>query len=186
MGTDEAVDDEAESMTPLATAEPGQVRQTVRRPAHRVSPRAPWMWLVSTAVGWLCVLVPCGAVWWFVESSRGWMGWVCGGGALWAVVHCAVMPPWRYLVHRWEVDDTAVYTLEGWFTQRSRVAPVSRIQTVDSRYGPVQRLFGLGTVQVTTASAAGPLDVDGLPRAQVEELVARLTAVTARGSGDAT
>src|SRR4051794_6032374 len=58
-----------------------------------------------------------------------WWAW-----PLWVLVllaYVAVVPSWRYLVHRWEVTDTAVYTQTGWWTRERRIAPMSRIQTVD-------------------------------------------------------
>jgi membrane protein YdbS with pleckstrin-like domain len=75
------------------------------------------------------------------------------------VVYGVVMPAWWYRVHRWEVTDTAVYASSGWFWQEWRVAPMSRIQTVDTKRGPLQQLFGLSSVIVTTASAAGAITI---------------------------
>ena len=86
--------------------------------------------------------------------------------ALLVLVYAAVVPQWRYLVHRWEVTDTAVYTQTGWWARERRIAPMSRIQTVDYAEGPIARLFGLATVTVTTASAAGALQIDGLDQAR--------------------
>ena len=77
-----------------------------------------------------------------------------------AAVHAAVALP----VHRWEVTDTAVYTQTGWWRRERRIAPMSRIQTVDYVEGAISRLFGLATVTVTTASAAGALEIAGLDR----------------------
>ena len=69
------------------------------------------------------------------------------------------MPQWRYLVHRWETTETAVYTQTGWWARERRIAPMSRVQTVDYAEGAIARLFGLATVTVTTASAAGALSI---------------------------
>jgi uncharacterized protein len=96
------------------------------------------------------------------------------------------MPQWRYRVHRWEVSDTAVYTQAGWFTQERRIAPVARIQTVDTHRGPLEQLFGLSNVTVTTASAAGPLKIHGLQRGVAELLVEDLTVRTQAAGGDGT
>ena len=96
------------------------------------------------------------------------------------------MPQWRYRVHRWENTDQAVYTQTGWFTQERRIAPVSRIQTVDSEFGVLERLFGLSNVTVTTASAAGPIKIHGLRQEDANRLVAQLTSTTAATPGDAT
>jgi hypothetical protein len=47
-------------------------------------------------------------------------------------------------------------------------------------------LFRLANVTVTTASAAGPLKINGLAPADADRLVAELTRVTAQSPGDAT
>ena len=80
------------------------------------------------------------------------------------VAYVTVVPTWRYRVHRWEVTDTAVYTQTGWWSRERRIAPMSRIQTVDHAEGAIARLFGLATVTVTTASAAGALEIAGLDK----------------------
>jgi membrane protein YdbS with pleckstrin-like domain len=103
-----------------------------------------------------------------------------------ALAHAIVMPQWRYNVHRWEVAPQAVYTRAGWLYQESRIAPISRIQTVDSERGPLEQLFGLADVTVTTASAAGPLSIEGLDRATAERLVDELTTAAQATRGDAT
>jgi membrane protein YdbS with pleckstrin-like domain len=103
-----------------------------------------------------------------------------------ALAYLLVMPRWRFRVHRWETTADAVYTSQGWINQEWRVAPMSRIQTVDTERGPLQQLFGLATVTVTTASAAGALRLAGLDRAVADDLVARLTETTQATPGDAT
>jgi uncharacterized protein len=158
----------------------------LRAPAHRVSRRAIGYWTVRAAIGWL-VLVAAQVVWLIGADSLVRLREVAlvVTGVL-AVVHLAVMPQWRYRVHRWESTDTAVYTQTGWFTQERRIAPISRIQTVDSEFGVLERLFGLSNVTVTTASAAGPIKVHGLDKDTANDLVAQLTTTTAATPGDAT
>jgi membrane protein YdbS with pleckstrin-like domain len=63
---------------------------------------------------------------------------------------------------------------------------MSRIQTVDTERGPLQQLFGLATVTVTTASAAGALRLAGLDHAVADDLVEQLTETTQATPGDAT
>ena len=96
------------------------------------------------------------------------------------------MPLWRYAVHRWEVTDTAVYTQTGWWVRERRIAPMSRIQTVDHVEGVIARLFRLATVTVTTASAAGALGIEGLDRDVARRLVDELTVKADAVEGDAT
>jgi membrane protein YdbS with pleckstrin-like domain len=97
-----------------------------------------------------------------------------------------VVPQWRYRVHRWEVTETAVYTQTGWWTRERRIAPMSRIQTVDYAEGAIARLFGLASVTVTTASAAGALEIAGLDKLRARELTEELTLSADTVEGDAT
>ena len=113
-----------------------------------------------------------------------WWGWLLFALALAAYV--VVVPRWRYLVHRWEVTDTAVYTQTGWWARERRIAPMSRIQTVDHVEGALARLFGLATVTVTTASAAGALAIAGLDKDVARRLVDELTVKADAVEGDAT
>jgi len=97
-----------------------------------------------------------------------------------------VMPRWRYRVHRWEVTGQALYTRTGWFSVRWRIAPISRIQTIDSHRSLGERIFGLANVTATTASAAGPVRIHGLDRELADRLLDQLAVATGQAPGDAT
>ena len=158
---------------------------SLREPAQRVSPAARLMWTVEALVqvafptaGLIVVTGPVDAFdmpWW------GWALWVLAAAA-----YVGVVPSWRYLVHRWEVTETAVYTQTGWWARERRIAPMSRIQTVDHVEGAISRLFGLATVTVTTASAAGALAISGLDKDVARRLVDELTIKADAVEGDAT
>lgn len=167
-----------------ATAPPTEA--ALREPAYRVSPKAKPMWMLSAA---LADLFPLAALlmWVALDQGRRSVQWpVLAVVLLLSALHVGVSPFWRYRVHRWEVTGEAVYTQTGWFSQERRIAPISRVQTVDARFGPMERMFGLGTLVVTTASAAGPLHIAGLERGTVERLVADLTRITGGRHDDAT
>ncbi|MFC7383577.1 PH domain-containing protein [Sphaerisporangium rhizosphaerae] len=159
---------------------------SLRPPRHRVSRTAIWFWTVRAVLGWL-VLTAVQVAWLLLDDGdRGPHVVAFAVTAVLAVAHVAVMPWWRYKVHRWETTADAVYTQSGWLRQEWRIAPISRIQTVDSERGPLEQLFGLANVTVTTASAAGPLRVHGLGRDTARRLVDELTARTEATTGDAT
>jgi membrane protein YdbS with pleckstrin-like domain len=158
----------------------------LRPPMHRVSPRARWYWAARAAVLWIVLLVPQ-VIWWFAGGGARLPHLIVGGA--WLVLaagHLAVMPQWRYRVHRWEATGTAVYTQTGWLRQERRIAPISRVQTVDSERGPIEQLFKLANVTVTTASAAGPIKIDGLAAPDADQLVTDLTTRVGQTTGDAT
>jgi len=147
----------------------------LRAPANHVSPRARWYWAVRALLGWLLVLAAEGVVWAAVPKSPVGPAVVFVLTLVLAAAHLVVMPQWRYRVHRWETTETAVYTQSGWFSQERRIAPIARVQTVDTERGPFEQLFGLANVTVTTASAAGPLEIHGLSRDTAAALVDELT-----------
>jgi membrane protein YdbS with pleckstrin-like domain len=157
----------------------------LREPSQRVSPRARSMWRVGAAFEGaitLGVLLVVAYVW--EPFHVPW--WVTVLVALVMVAYVVVVPAWKYAVHRWEVTDTAVYTQTGWWTRERRIAPLSRIQTVDYSEGALQRLFGLASVTVTTASAAGALEIAALDRQLARQLSEDLTVKADSVPGDAT
>ncbi|MEV4441709.1 PH domain-containing protein [Streptomyces sp. NPDC049577] len=87
------------------------------------------------------------------------------------------MPAWRARVHAWELGESAVYAQSGWFWRKRRIAPLSRVQTVDTRQGPLQRRYGLATVTVTTASTAGDVRIAGICDADAHRLAERIGTV---------
>jgi hypothetical protein len=158
---------------------------TLRAPRNQVSRKAIGYWTLRALGGWL-VLTAIQIVWMVNSHATGPQVIGLLATALLATVHLIVMPRWRFRVHLWEATPEAVYTQSGWLNQERRIAPVSRIQTVDSERGPLEQLFGLANVTVTTASAAGPLKIDGLDYATAQRLVDDLTTNTQATRGDAT
>jgi uncharacterized protein len=158
----------------------------LRDPANLVSPRAITYWTVRAVPLWVLVLAGESLWLWSTPDHSGMAVVALALTVPLAAAHLVVMPRWRYRVHRWEVTDTAVYTQAGWLSQERRIAPLSRVQTVDTERGPLEQLFRLANVTVTTASAAGPLRIHGLDLVTARQLVADLTEVTGRSEGDAT
>ncbi|MDT8911634.1 PH domain-containing protein [Amycolatopsis sp. PS_44_ISF1] len=162
------------------------LRLRLRPPAHRVSRKAIAYWAASAAIAWTVVIGVQAVVVAVDDDPPSWLSVTlvisCGLGAL----HLVVMPQWRYRVHRWEVTGEAVYTQSGWVKQEWRIAPISRIQTVDIERGPIEQLFGLAELKVTTASAAGALHIEGLEHGRAVELADELTRTTQASPGDAT
>ncbi|MCV7282807.1 PH domain-containing protein [Mycolicibacterium flavescens] len=155
-------------------------------PVNRPSSKAPLVWALGAAIPWSALVL--GQIVWFVVDPR--PAWVHALAAVATVVGAAVsvlvVPWWRYRVHRWDIDGQAVYTRTGWLTQERRIAPISRVQTVDTERGPLDRLFGLANVTVTTASSAGAVRIVALDSEVADAIVARLTDIAALGEQDAT
>jgi len=155
-------------------------------PTNPPSSRAPLVWALTGAVPWLVFAVL--QLGWAVADQRlEWLHVVAVAvTALGLLVSVVIAPLWRYRVHRWDVSDQAVYTRTGWLVQERRIAPISRVQTVDTYRGPLDRLLGLANVRVTTASSAGAVHIVALDAPVADRVVAHLTDIASLGTEDAT
>jgi membrane protein YdbS with pleckstrin-like domain len=155
-------------------------------PAHPPSRKAPLVWALGAAIPWF-ILAAGQMVWFAIDSRPLWVHVLAGAvTVLGIVMFVGVVPVWRYRVHRWDVDAKAVYTRTGWLVQERRIAPISRVQTVDTERGPLDQLFGLANVTVTTASSAGAVRIVALDSDVADRVVAQLTDIAAIGAEDAT
>lgn len=169
----------------------------LREPANRVARAAIWLWAVRgllTVAGVVGILI---FVAWIVGQQTDPGGpppWVRDHawllpvvvGVLAGIPLVLVQPPYRYLVHRWEVTKDLVYTQSGWLDRRWHLIPISRIQTVDTDRGAIERLFSLATVKIHTASHAGSSSIEGLPLSVATELANSLAEQANQLRDDAT
>lgn len=178
-------------MPVISTARPAGEPVTPEFPAppgERIDPRAIGWWRAQLAV--LTVVVLAAEL--VVAGLWTWSRWpvpsglVLAGSALILVALVIVVPPAGYRIHRWEADQERVYAASGWLWREWRIAPINRVQTVDTKQGPLQRAFGLVDVTVTTASAAGPVIITGLDAERGRALVDRLAEAAGLTDQDGT
>jgi membrane protein YdbS with pleckstrin-like domain len=111
------------------------------------------------------------------------------GGAVGALFVVSLVAGWvvewgRYRSWRYGERENDLVVMRGLLFRRVSVVPYGRMQFIDVTAGPVDRLFGLATVQLHTAAAASDARIPGLLRADAEELRDRLAAVgEARATG---
>jgi membrane protein YdbS with pleckstrin-like domain len=79
---------------------------------------------------------------------------------------------WAYLER---ADDLIVR--HGLLFRQVTVVPYGRMQFIDVSAGPVDRLFGLATVQMHTAAAASDARIPGLVQAEADRLRDRLASL---------
>jgi membrane protein YdbS with pleckstrin-like domain len=82
----------------------------------------------------------------------------------------------RYRRWGYAERDEDLVVRRGYLFQRMSIVPYGRMQFIDVKAGPVERAFGLATVQLHTAAAASDALIPGLPRAEAERLRDRLTS----------
>jgi membrane protein YdbS with pleckstrin-like domain len=104
--------------------------------------------------------------------------WLAGIGLV------VVLTVWRIwvtvrAVHAWGYAerDNDLVVRHGLLIRRLSIVPYARMQYVDVTAGPLERAFGLATVQLHTAAAASDARVPGLPPEEAARLRDRLTAL---------
>ncbi len=163
-----------------------QTSISLRPPRHRVQRRAVLWWTLRSLLLTVVLAGALATVYLLWDASRPWTGPAALAVAALGLAHTAAVPSWRYAVHRWETSAEAVYASSGWFVRDWRVAPISRIQTVDTTRGPLEQLLGLSTLVVTTASSSGAVYIRGLAPADATAAADRLAEITQDTPGDAT
>lgn len=161
-------------------------QRTLRPPKNPIEKRSIWWWTLRAIIYNGPILIGLIVTYGLWEAARPWLmiGLVAVG--LYFLVNAVVAPQWRYRVHRWESTDIAVYSRTGWYVREWRVAPLSRVQTVDAVRGPLEQLMGLSTLRVTTASSYGAIIINGLDKDTANELAEQLNAIAQDIPGDAT
>jgi hypothetical protein len=126
----------------------------------------------------LAALVPA---WIFGQATAGvpvLVGTVVIGAVEWAVLRGRYRS-WGYLERE---DDLIVR--RGLLFRQVTVVPYGRMQLIDVSAGPIDRLFGLATVQLHTAAATTDARIPGLTQEEAERLRDRLAVLgEARATG---
>lgn len=112
---------------------------------------------------------------WFLWE---WAGlWIAVGVGMIVLVWGLLLIPrnWRAWGYAERADDFLV--THGVLFRKLIVVPYGRMQFVDVASGPLERRYGLATVQLHTASPATDAKVPGLPAEEAARLRDRLSAL---------
>ncbi len=114
------------------------------------------------------------AVWLLLKQSEGVTGWVNLLLAAIAVCYAAgiITPFIRYERYRYRFTDEEIDVKEGVLFVTRNVVPIERLHKISMHSGPLDRMFGLSKVVVTTAG--GDVLIRFLEQQKAEELVGHL------------
>jgi hypothetical protein len=139
-----------------------------------VSPKLITVELIARGIGVAVLLAGLGVGW---SLAPHWL-WPAGmvvvvAYGIWrSIVTVRAVRAWGYAER-----DQDLLVRHGLFIRRLSIVPYARMQFVDVTAGPLERAFGLATVQLHTAAAASDAKVPGLPPGEAARLRDRLTAL---------
>lgn len=141
---------------------------------QRLSPKYKTLKLISTAIGWPFLLVPLvvGSMLLLPEASPVWRV------VLWSSIPIALaIYIWRLsrvprVYKRWGYAERGedVYITHGLWHRSLTCVPYGRMQLVEVGAGPIERMLGLATVSMTTASPGGSITIPGLDREDAQQM----------------
>jgi uncharacterized protein len=152
-----------------------------------LDPRIVQVWRVFGSIGLLVFFGPLSVI--AALLVGGWVGAAIPAMvAVLIALHAAFYQRARYRRWCWQLTDLALELRYGVLVHRHEAVPYFRIQQIDVAQGPLDRLLGLATLQVTTASASGSVALPGIAAddapAVRAELLARATAAVADHPGE--
>lgn len=107
---------------------------------------------------------------WPYTTATVWV--VAGYGLLRGVAVVRAVLAWGYAER-----ERDLLVRHGLLVRRLSIVPYARMQFVDVTAGPLERAFGLATVQLHTAAAASDAKVPGLPPDEASRLRDRLAGL---------
>jgi membrane protein YdbS with pleckstrin-like domain len=119
----------------------------------------------------LAALVPA----WIFGSATAGAPSAAGVALLLAIAWVVLRGRYRSWGYLERADDLVVR--HGLLFRQVTVVPYGRMQFIDVSAGPIDRLFGLATVQLHTAAAASDARIPGLEQAEADRLRDRLASL---------
>ena len=153
----------------------------MREPEQALDPKVQTMWrfsrLIRFALTGIVFSVALGfGVSWFANEAFGlpkmpiWLG-TTAFYVFFRLIHAIVWPMYEYRYYRYGINDDHLLVQRGVLFRRWSAIPHHRIQHVDTQQGPIERIFGLASLQLYTASGqSADGSIPGLAQDTAEQL----------------
>ena len=133
------------------------------------------MYLVTSIV---CVVIAAvlGVIVFFTRTEAftsnktiiGWVTIICAIIMILEIIETIVSPLFRYQRYAYEFTDEEVQIKEGYLFLTHTIVPISRLHKIEISSGPLDRLFGLAKVEITTAG--GDVTIKFLEKDKAEHI----------------
>lgn len=147
-------------------------------PSEMLDPRALTVWRIGNAFGTLFIWIPAlvvVAVTYFADFVWPWAALILIIPLLITILQVFILPPIEWRRWRYEVTEQEIDMKRGVFIVTRTLVPMSRVQHVDTRQGPLLRYYGLSAVTITTAG--GGHEIPGLAVDVAGEVRDRIAAI---------
>lgn len=150
----------------------------------QLDPKVTWLWRAQGVVRLMFFWTPAAVAAGFGASSLGGAavgGVVAGALILFFLALAMVWPSLQYEYYKYDIREHDLLVQRGVLFRRRSSIPHNRIQHVDTRQGPIERVFGLSRVAVFTAAG---MSADGSIPGLLTERAEAIRDELARRGGD--
>ena len=108
---------------------------------------------MSTALGTLPLIIPLLLlnIFLFVPEKLKEGVWVSVGLMVLLLLYMLIIPYFRFHRYRYSIDEECIDIKEGYFFVKRNIVPLERLHKLEMRRGPVDRMFKVTKLIVTTA-----------------------------------
>lgn len=92
--------------------------------------------------------------------------------AILILFNAIVSPYFRFHRYRYKIDEECIDIQEGYIFVTREIVPIERLHKMEVSRGPIDRMFGVGKVQVTTAG--GDVTIRFLEKEKAEAIAESL------------
>lgn len=140
---------------------------------ERLSPKYLVVKLISISIWWPILVGAAVGITWFFTRRMEWDGrstllWAIAGVGLAIFLWRIARAPRAFRRWGYAERDEDVYITSGLMFRRLTCVPYGRMQLVEVQAGPIERMLGLASVQMVTASSSGSITIPGLERDAAE------------------
>ena len=141
---------------------------------EKLSKRALYCMYMAGMITGAVVLAIIGAVdyfWIFPEdlTAGKWISLVL---AVLIILDVAVSPYFRYNRYRYSINDECIDIIEGYLFVKRNIVPIERLHKLQTKKGPVDQMFGVAKVVVTTGG--GDVTLEFLEEERAEQIAETL------------
>lgn len=88
------------------------------------------------------------------------------------LLETCISPYFRYQRYRYSLTDEEVQIKKGYIFLQHTIVPISRLHKINIQAGPLDRLYGLAKVEITTAG--GDITIQFLEKEKAEQIADKL------------
>ena len=141
---------------------------------EKLSKRALHCMYMAGIIGGMVVFAVIGAVnaFWLFPQDITVGKWISLALAVLTLLDIVAGPYFRYYRYRYSINDECIDIIEGYLFVKRNIVPIERLHKLQTKKGPVDQVFGVAKVVVTTGG--GDVTLEFLEEERAEQIAETL------------